>query len=201
MPSAPDRRARGPLRILDPCAERWDAMTGAPARRFCGACGKHVHALSEMTRSEAERLLASAPHGSLCVRVEHDEDGAVRFKDEPPAGPAGRAHPVLRLAVGASLLAASCGPAEPKDAPGAPELRPDTPALAAEPQPAPATTPAEAAPTTPPAEGAACAPQGGAQPSGKTKAAPGTRSPDAREPSRVTMGCVCAPGDTLCDCL
>jgi hypothetical protein len=176
-------------------------MPGSSARRFCDRCGKHVHALADMTALEAEDFIASAPPGGLCVRVEHDEDGAVRFKPAGPDGAAPRPRPLLRIAVGASLLVASSCRAEPTGAP-APSVQAagasvQAPAEArrggaAEAQ-AEAAFPAEAdagapspAPTSTPA-GPDAAPKNGDRDPGATR--------------RVTMGCLCAPGDALCSCL
>jgi hypothetical protein len=42
------------------------------AQRYCGACEKHVHDLSALTRVEAKALLATRP---ICVRVRVDAQG------------------------------------------------------------------------------------------------------------------------------
>ncbi|EYF07667.1 hypothetical protein [Chondromyces apiculatus] len=98
------------LHIADPCHEHWDAMTGTERQRHCEGCGKQVHALSQMTLGEVEQLLASAPPG-ICVRVEHDEAGRVRFRSEPhdPRDPPKRAPALLR----ARALRVSLKPTRP----------------------------------------------------------------------------------------
>jgi hypothetical protein len=89
-------------------------MGGSAERRFCERCTKHVHSLSDMTPEEAERLLASAAPGTLCVRVEHDADGTVYFRGKGAEVPSpARSLPFLRVAVSASLLVAGCNGADP----------------------------------------------------------------------------------------
>jgi hypothetical protein len=178
---------RRALRVAEPCTESWEGMVGSDGRRFCGRCEKHVHSLSELTAAEAERLIASAPPHSLCVRFEEEADGTIRYKRD-------RAHPMVHAAAVASLLVAGCGradPAEPLDAQALPQA-----ANTAE-----AEVKANGALTDPDA-GAACADPKGAPltPAGLgagSKLLPKKDPP----PARVTMGCVCEPGDTLCACL
>lgn len=199
------------LHIKHPCEARWDEMTGTDARRFCGRCEKHVVALSELTHDEAERLLSSAKPGSLCVRIEHNSDGAVHLRAEPanfPSPPLARS--MLRVAVGASLLVAACrsdpqtppearldvaAAAQPSGAVDAPTLASASPSAVepappASPSARPSAEPAGAAPSRKAASAAAsaCDPQ-----SGKALA----KSKDRK----ITMGCVCAPGDIECSCL
>jgi hypothetical protein len=185
------------LHIADPCSESWEAMPGTDARRFCGRCGKHVHSLSELSRPEAERLIASARAGELCVRVEHKGDGTVHFKREEQRG--GRARPIVSAAAAASMLVASCSPAEPVITLELPAMVPDT------------TLDVGAAPAGAPdkeknaEEDEACAPQNDAPPAaglkGNEKGRAKAAGQDGQTDRRVTMGCLCAPGDTLCDCL
>lgn len=87
------------LPIAEPCDASWEAMTGDEKRRFCSSCDKHVHHLSEMTRREAESLLASEP--GLCVRYSHDERGRVRFERKEV-----RATAPIHQSRGANLLVA-----------------------------------------------------------------------------------------------
>lgn len=66
------------LRVATPCHEDWHAMTGDARARHCERCELHVRDLSELTRAEAEELLARrTPGGRLCVRYTLDERGAV----------------------------------------------------------------------------------------------------------------------------
>jgi hypothetical protein len=70
------------VRIASPCSASWDEMIGDARVRFCGKCAKNVYNLSEMTRDEAEGLLARA-EGSVCVRLYKRNDGTVMTSDCP----------------------------------------------------------------------------------------------------------------------
>ena len=211
------------LHIAEPCHAHWDAMPGTEQKRHCEDCGKQVHALSEMTEREAEQLLAAAPP-SVCVRIEHDEAGRVRFRSEASNPP--KRTPALLRAVGTTLLVAACGRGDPgatqESVTSPPAARATAPAHAASPSAASssAAAAAMASASTPAAtaEGASAVdtPALGASSAAQThdpacapthaRAASSARSPKAAPPAssgsvRVTMGCLCAPGDALCDCL
>ena len=65
------------IRIDEPCPASWERMAGDERVRFCEGCRKHVHNLSAMTRTEAERLVCDGA-GNLCVRFARGEDGIVQ---------------------------------------------------------------------------------------------------------------------------
>jgi hypothetical protein len=89
------------LRLGYACPERWDDMVGDDRVRDCGSCKRQVFNLSEMTRAEAEALLAT--HGlKPCVRFYRRPDGTVMTRDCPT----GELRDRRRLAVVASSLAA-----------------------------------------------------------------------------------------------
>ncbi len=108
------------LTIREPCAEDWSAMTGDGPRRYCDACERSVHNLSQMTEAEADALLRSRT-GRLCVRYAIGTDGTIRFRPEPTPAPVlvqlrprpdaepRRPAALARAAVAAGLLAA-CTP-------------------------------------------------------------------------------------------
>ncbi len=87
------------LPIVSPCGADWEGMKPADiARRFCGACNKHVHDLSRMTQDEARRLLVAPATEGLCVRYLHDARGEILFAQAPAQlVPASRLSPVKRL--------------------------------------------------------------------------------------------------------
>jgi hypothetical protein len=62
------------LTVPSPCPADWNAMTGNDQVRFCEHCSFDVHNLSLLTRSEAERLIASS-NGRLCVQYIRDPSG------------------------------------------------------------------------------------------------------------------------------
>lgn len=183
------------LHIHEPCAEPWDTMAGTDARKHCARCDKHVVALAEMTAEQAQALLESAPPRSLCVRVEHDDEGVVIFKDERSRAPLGSA--ARRLAVGASLLVAACTRTEP-----APTAAPDESKVAvAEPHAqeedpmAPKPPEATAAPGT----NGTRAERTSKDDKGLTADKPHKTGDKAGR--RVLTGCACSIGDPLCSCL
>jgi carboxypeptidase family protein/ankyrin repeat protein len=64
------------LTVKSPCFRDWTSMTGNDQVRFCEHCKFEVHNISEMTRTEALRLIATS-QGRLCVRYYRDPHGSV----------------------------------------------------------------------------------------------------------------------------
>jgi ankyrin repeat protein len=62
------------LTIPSPCTADWNSMTGNEQVRFCEHCSFEVHNLSNMTRAQAERLVARS-NGRLCVQYIQDPSG------------------------------------------------------------------------------------------------------------------------------
>jgi len=124
------------ITIASPCTQDWDAMTGDEKRRFCGECRLHVHDVSQMTRREAQALLANAD-GRVCVRLWRRPDGRVLTKDCVTVRERLRRRVrVLRTAAAALFamllpLAAGCGGATTGDAPttGVPVVPEDGPEM------------------------------------------------------------------------
>jgi hypothetical protein len=108
------------LRIGFACKERWETMVGDDRVRACGGCDRPVFNLSEMTRDEAEALLATRGL-TPCVRFYRRPDGTVMTNDCPTSRP--RTRRLAMVAAGATLAAAS--PAIADDAP--PEPPPEEP--------------------------------------------------------------------------
>ncbi|MCB9742790.1 MAG: hypothetical protein H6741_11870 [Alphaproteobacteria bacterium] len=102
------------LPVPEPCQADWAEMSGDARRRFCASCQKHVHHLSEMTRDEAVRLIATEKE--LCVRYEVQPDGEVRFQPETlglPPRPVSRRRSFGAMMAGLALtLPTGCGTAE-----------------------------------------------------------------------------------------
>jgi hypothetical protein len=69
-------------RIATPCPIAWDQMTGDNRVRFCDQCQLNVYNISELSRGEAEKLIAST-EGRLCARLFCRADGTVLTKDCP----------------------------------------------------------------------------------------------------------------------
>ena len=168
-------------------------MTGSEARRHCESCDKQVVALAELSPEEADRLLASAKPHSLCVRVEHDDEGNVLFRERASRPSPAHPMPRLRLAVGASLLVAACGKSEP--APTATSEAPRPEATEAHARPKDGQAPSLPEGVAPP-EGKPAEP--GANPQ---RANHGSTQVPGSPSTRVITGCACVPGDTLCSCL
>lgn len=69
-------------RIASPCPVSWESMTGDDRTRFCQQCQLHVYNISEMTRSQAEELIAHT-EGRICARLYRRQDGTILTKDCP----------------------------------------------------------------------------------------------------------------------
>lgn len=66
------------LRIAEPCPEDWSAMTGDARERHCARCATTVTNLAELTRVDAEALLArSSSEHRVCVRATYDDAGGI----------------------------------------------------------------------------------------------------------------------------
>lgn len=70
------------LRVASPCRADWTQMSGDDRVRHCSECKLNVYNLSEMSRREAEELIASR-EGRLCVRFYRRGDGTVITRDCP----------------------------------------------------------------------------------------------------------------------
>jgi hypothetical protein len=64
-----------------PCTASWDEMTGDNRSRFCSQCQLQVYDISEMTRPEAEALIAKHEGKQLCARFYRRPDGTVMTRD------------------------------------------------------------------------------------------------------------------------
>lgn len=70
------------IRIASPCPVSWERMTGDDRVRSCDECDLHVYNLGEMTRAEAEALIANT-ESRLCARIYRRADGTVITRDCP----------------------------------------------------------------------------------------------------------------------
>jgi hypothetical protein len=62
------------LKILEPCQERWEEMSGDDTRRYCERCEHSVTDLSTLTEKEAEAALVGGP---LCIKMTRDAKGEI----------------------------------------------------------------------------------------------------------------------------
>jgi hypothetical protein len=128
------------VRVASPCRERWADMAGDERVRVCNGCERPVFNLSEMTRAEAEAVLATRGV-KPCVRFYRRADGTVMTADCPTG--ARRSPRLAVVAAGTALLGSSTAMAE---APAIPDPAPaDTPATTTpvDPVPDPAPDPGE----------------------------------------------------------
>jgi hypothetical protein len=111
------------VRVASPCKERWADMLGDDRVRVCAGCERPVFNLSEMTRDQAEAVLATRGI-TPCVRFYRRADGTVMTADCPTGERRSR-----RLAVVAgatAFLGASSAMADPAaPAPVTTEAAPD----------------------------------------------------------------------------
>ena len=91
------------IRVAAPCPASWERMSGDDRVRHCAECNLNVYNLSEMTRREAESLIASR-EGRLCVRYYRRADGTILTRN-CPRGLEAMVRRVSRIA-GAALSAA-----------------------------------------------------------------------------------------------
>lgn len=70
------------IRVASPCRADWAQMIGDDRVRHCQECKLNVYNLSEMSRREAEELIAGH-EGRLCVRFYQRADGTVLTRDCP----------------------------------------------------------------------------------------------------------------------
>lgn len=106
MPERTDLLER--MRVASPCPAGWDSMEGDERVRFCRECSLHVYNISEMTRAEAEALLARA-EGRLCARFYRRADGTVITKDCPSGLRAVRRRVARRAGAALAALLALAG--------------------------------------------------------------------------------------------
>ena len=66
--------------IKNPCPANWDEMVGDDQARFCNLCKLNVYNFSEMTREQANNLIAEK-EGKLCGQYFQREDGTILTKD------------------------------------------------------------------------------------------------------------------------
>lgn len=99
----PKRSFLNSIRVESPCSESWEEMSGNERVRFCSHCSKNVNNISEMTPTEAVRLVRRSG-GRLCVRYRTDPKTNAPVFAERIAKFA--RHGAAAGVLGASLLAA-----------------------------------------------------------------------------------------------
>jgi hypothetical protein len=70
----------GVVHVPQPCPVSWESMDGTDRVRFCSQCRQNVYNLSEMTRPEAEHLIAET-EGKVCLRFYRRTDGRIMTRD------------------------------------------------------------------------------------------------------------------------
>ena len=94
------------IEVASPCPVTWESMTGDDRVRFCGQCRLNVYNFAEMSREEAEALVAGK-EGRLCARFHRRADGTVLTRDCPVGLRLARqkaARAVARLAAAIAFL-------------------------------------------------------------------------------------------------
>jgi len=71
--------------IAAPCSVGWDNMTGTDTVRHCHECKLNVYNISQLTKFEAEKLLASEAfsQGKVCLTFYRRHDGTILTADCP----------------------------------------------------------------------------------------------------------------------
>jgi len=70
------------LRVASPCPADWEQMKGDDRVRFCDLCQLHVYNFAQLSRKEANALVAGI-EGRLCARLYRRTDGTVITRDCP----------------------------------------------------------------------------------------------------------------------
>lgn len=70
------------LRVASPCSTSWEQMSGGDRVRFCDLCRLNVYNIAQLTRTEAESLIAGT-EGRICARLYRRPDGTIITKDCP----------------------------------------------------------------------------------------------------------------------
>ena len=91
------------IEIAAPCPADWDQMAGDDRVRHCSHCEMNVYNLSEMSRDEAQALVAEH-EGRMCVQLYERADGTVITAD-CPRGVAAAARRVIRKSLAVVALA------------------------------------------------------------------------------------------------
>jgi hypothetical protein len=112
------------LRLTQPCAESWAAMTPAGPGRHCAACAKTVVDFTQKTDAELLAYLAQAGRAEVCGRVRADQVGRALVAGAA-ATPVGRGRAwlgallaAISLTLPASARAARAGQPQELAAPG-----------------------------------------------------------------------------------
>ena len=104
------------LQIETPCPMSWGSLKGDDTKRYCSECSLFVHNASQLSRQDAQALVAGAD-SRVCMRFEYDAAGAPIFLDSQRAESASalvqrsRTQQLARwaLAAAAGVLAACSG--------------------------------------------------------------------------------------------
>jgi hypothetical protein len=94
------------LRLGFKCKQRWEDMVGDERVRACAGCDRPVFNLSEMTRAEAEAVLATRGL-TPCVRFYRRPDGTVMTSDCPTGVRPQRRLAAVAVAAGTTLASGS----------------------------------------------------------------------------------------------
>jgi len=96
------------IRIASPCPVKWSDMKGDDTKRFCRHCKLHVFNLTNMTRADAEALVAGA-EGRLCTMFWRRADGTVITRDCPVGAAETRRRRTRIAAAVAAILSLGVG--------------------------------------------------------------------------------------------
>lgn len=71
------------IEIPKPCEVPWDSMKGNDRIRFCDQCSKNVYNISDMSESQAMKLLIDS-EGKVCISMLKRADGTIVSDNCPP---------------------------------------------------------------------------------------------------------------------
>jgi hypothetical protein len=103
------------VRVASPCLTSWERMTGDDRVRHCDLCSLQVYNIAEMSRTDAEALIANA-EGRICARVFRRADGTIITRDCPVGLRAIRRRVARTTAAVFATIAGICGSVFPQRA-------------------------------------------------------------------------------------
>ena len=98
------KRRLDQLKIISPCSNDWNRMSGDEKKRFCSRCNKFVYDFSQMTQQQVDTIV-SIHQGRMCARMTRWPDGSLITLETPPIHTvvAHRAPPVVNATLAAIL--------------------------------------------------------------------------------------------------
>ncbi|MEW5737541.1 MAG: hypothetical protein AB1938_01380 [Myxococcota bacterium] len=96
------------IRVVSPCSEKWESMSGDERKRFCAKCQLHVHDIASLTEREVLALFEKET-GRVCGRLYRRADGRVMTADCPVGLARARRRLALVLTAATAMVLTAIG--------------------------------------------------------------------------------------------